>query len=553
MTSAGTWRQLGALLLAGVSLACARVGAQDQRDGGQEVAGVAGAGGQFGPGTGGSGGQIIIITGGRGGTAAPPPLTDFPVDPILTDPTVPANAPTLFDAAARPGSAPCITSPQVGTLIPRNWLRPRVDYQPAGAENLFEITFSIPGFAHTLRVYTRDRNYALDRTLWESLRTTINDQSISVTVRGLGLDPAGAVQLAPSMPAQSTFVIAPVEAPGKIVYWALGNNVGLLKGFGIGEEGTRTVLVPDQVEARTSTEICIGCHAATPDGNGVGFALGMGFYFDSIADVRQGTAGQVPSYVRPQALSALRRFTGVPAFSRAHWSDGDRIVLVSDAGELHWIQLDGERQGVLVHSGDTRQATDPAFRHDGTAVVYVSTTSVINGRAAAGPSDLYQIPYANGAGGPATPVAGAADAANTEYYPAFSSDDALIAFTRLAGEDNVYSNPKAEVFVVPASGGVAKRLAANDPPACQTDLRSPGLTNDWPKWSPDVGRANGRTYYWLTFSSLRSGAAQIYVTAVVVEMDGTITTFPALHLWNQPPDEGNHTPAWDNFQIPPVE
>jgi hypothetical protein len=52
---------------------------------------------------------------------------------------------------------------------------------------------------------------------------------------------------------------------------------------------------------------------------------------------------------------------------------------------------------------------------------------------------------------------------------------------------------------------------------------------------------------------LRSGAAQIYVTAVVIEADGTLATFPSLHLWNQPPDEGNHTPSWDNFQIPPVE
>jgi hypothetical protein len=437
--------------------------------------------------------------------------------------------------------------------MPRNWLRPRFEIAPAGGENLFEITLAIPGFAHTLRVYTRDRSYALDRALWNSLRTTINDIPIAVTVRGLGLDAAGAVQLAPSVAAQSNFVVAPVDAPGKIVYWALGNNVGVLKGFGIGEEGTRTVLIPDQVQARTSTEICIGCHAATPDGNGVGFSLGMGFYFDSIADVRQGTEGQVPSYVRPQALSALRRLAGVPAFSRGHWSEGDRIVLVSDSGELRWIQLDGDRQGVLAHAGDARQATDPAFRHDGTALVYVSTTSIVNGRAAAGPADLYQIPYANGAGGTATPVAGAAEAAYTEYYPAFSPDDALIAFTRLDGADNVYSNPNAEVFVVPASGGVAKRLVANDPPACQTDLRSPGLTNDWPKWSPDVGRVNDRRYYWLTFSSLRSGAAQIYVTALIVEADGTLTTFPALHLWNQPPNEGNHTPAWDNFQIPPVE
>ena len=30
---------------------------------------------------------------------------------------------------------------------------------------------------------------------------------------------------------------------------------------------------------------------------------------------------------------------------------------------------------------------------------------------------------------------------------------------------------------------------------------------------------------------------------------GAITSYPAMHVWNQPPDEGNHTPAWDVFQI----
>ena len=52
------------------------------------------------------------------------------------------------------------------------------------------------------------------------------------------------------------------------------------------------------------------------------------------------------------------------------------------------------------------------------------------------------------------------------------------------------------------------RLAANDAAACQTTLASPGLTNDWPKWSPHAITANGKTYYWLTFSSKRIGTVE---------------------------------------------
>ena len=105
---------------------------------------------------------------------------------------------------------------------------------------------------------------------------------------------------------------------------------------------------------------------------------------------------------------------------------------------------------------------------------------------------------------------------------------------------------------MPSAGGVATRLKANDAPACQTDLHSPGLTNDWTKWSPDVGHANGKTYYWITFSSQRTGVPQLYVAALVVDGAGKLTTYPALYLWNQPAAEGNHTPSWDHLQIPPI-
>jgi hypothetical protein len=555
---------VGALAIFGSigALACAKVapsqpstGATGSGNSGGIGSGGAGRGGADAAGGRGGGGLVILGTGGMAGTGGtpPPPLTDFPADPIFVDPTIPANAPSLFSAEGPAGSAPCITSPEPSTLMPRNWLRPRFDYIPGRGENLFEVTVTVSGFAHALRAYTRDRSYTLDRELWASLRTSIDDVPINVSVKAIGVSASGTVQTPVSATARTTFVIAPVDAPGKIVYWSLANGLGSLKGFGIGEESVENVLVPAQVVARDPTkETCIGCHAATPDGNAVGFALGEGLYLDSIADIRTGSVGTVPSYVTPSALAALRKLEGIPAYSPAHWSEGDRIAVVGDTGDLTWIQLDGAGQGIVARSGDTRLATAPTFRHDGTGIVYVSTNSISVGRQAAGPSDLYAVPFAGGAGGPATPVAGAADPDYTEYYPAFSPDDRFVAFTRIAGSGVVYSVPDAEVFVVPSAGGVATRLKANDTPSCQPDLHSPGLTNDWPKWSPDATRANGKTYYWITFSSQRTGVPQLYVTALVVDDTGRLSTYPALYLWNQPAAEGNHTPAWDHLEIPPI-
>jgi hypothetical protein len=82
-------------------------------------------------------------------------------------------------------------------------------------------------------------------------------------------------------------------------------------------------------------------------------------------------------------------------------------------------------------------------------------------------------------------------------------------------------------------------------------VTSPGITNSWPKWGPLAESANGSTYYWLVFSSTRTAMMnpQLFVTGVVVT-GGKVATHGALYLWNQPATEGNHTPAWDTFNVP---
>jgi hypothetical protein len=78
-----------------------------------------------------------------------------------------------------------------------------------------------------------------------------------------------------------------------------------------------------------------------------------------------------------------------------------------------------------------------------------------------------------------------------------------------------------------------------------------------------------RTYYFIVLSSARAylgqfevpknqyspsdtRASQLYVTAVVRDEKGQLTTYPALYIWNQDPTTSNLTPAWDEFKIPMV-
>jgi Tol biopolymer transport system component len=216
------------------------------------------------------------------------------------------------------------------------------------------------------------------------------------------------------------------------------------------------------------------------------------------------------------------------------------------------LDTDGE-QGMIARTGDPGGAAEAAFSHDGTRIVYVSGNSFADGRFSYGPGDLYAVPYANRTGGTAQKLNGASDPSYTEYYPAFSPDDAYVAFTRFQGTGDSYSNPQAEVLIVPAGGGSATRFGANDPPACQSGAQSPGVTNDWAKWSPEATTAaNGKTYYWVVFSSKRSGHAQLYLAAMTVASGALDASYPALYLWNQPSTDDNHTPSWDDYQIPSI-
>jgi hypothetical protein len=264
----------------------------------------------------------------------------------------------------------------------------------------------------------------------------------------------------------------------------------------------------------------------------------------------------------------------------------------------------GNGLGFLKHDGDAGGATFPNWSHDGNNIVYASTNASISGRlnievpspdpSASDPrfkataqtykpgpptpdpgiypdnnrkpglTDLYIVPFNNGDGGTASPVKGAATTQFEEYYPAFSPDDKLIAYTRVPGGEVMFANADAEIAVV-QSNGTATRLSANDPPKC-TGKASPGINNHWPKWSPEVANSMGRTYYWLIFSSNRAGLqpvtdvtgashqiSQLYMVPVVIDETGNVGSYPAIYLWNQPIDRVNTTPAWETFMIPTVQ
>src|SRR5262245_32189636 len=75
------------------------------------------------------------------------PHADFPKEPVIAG-AAPQNVGALFQGVqAAPSGGPCFMEPEVGSMLPKNWLRPRFRWIPtgslgggdAGAQNVFEL------------------------------------------------------------------------------------------------------------------------------------------------------------------------------------------------------------------------------------------------------------------------------------------------------------------------------------------------------------------------------------------------------------------------------
>ncbi len=601
MSASRSFVALGAIVLSGVvSQACgsknglsgfsadAGASAGDGSAVSDAVASSGSSGGSSGMGgtSGGFGDGSFVFDGPRGTG------DDFP-NPII-DSGAPSSAPTLFGVPDQGTSGPCMYEPEVGSLFPNNWLPLRFRFTTSHSETLFEIKLTIPNEKNPLVIYTTQSGYTLSNSVWQTIvGAAAGAGPIHVTVRS-GVASGGTLTTGPWMGSEGDIEIAPVSADGSIVYWTttstanVSNTGTVLKGFHIGDSSVQPVLTTVQ-EGNGSG--CIACHTSTPDGLFVGLTTdpdprnGTG---QATIDLRSvdGQSKQ-PSFITPSAIALLgRENQHAPAFTKGHWAAGDHIMLSmlnpggSTAGstgpsDIVWTNLEATGQvqgtdwGIVTRTGDSKYAASAQFSHDGKTIVYTSATSVDSGMNSSDGA-LYTVPFNGGMGGTATALPGASDASYIQFYPVFSADDQFIAMNRMPtsaaanampGAAATYNNTSAEIFVLPSKGGTATRLVANDPPAC-LKVTSPGITNSWAKWSPEAKPVNGKTYYFLVFSSgrdpnavdpttLTGGYPQLYVAPIVVDSSGQITSYSALYFRNQVETEHNHTAAWDVFMIPP--
>src|SRR5262245_42420432 len=148
--------------------------------------------------------------------------------------------------------------------------------------------------------------------------------------------------------------------------------------------------------------------------------------------------------------------------SNAVWSPDGRYIVFARAKAYHAEGLDEQNNG-LVDQKDVPEFTveKKPFRYD-----------------------LYRVPFNDGKGGTAEPLRGASGDGMSNFFPKYSPDGKWIIFCK--AKSYMLLQPDSELYIIPADGGVARRLRYNT-----------ARMNSWHSWS-----SNSR---WLVFSSKVNG------------------------------------------------
>ncbi len=290
----------------------------------------------------------------------------------------------------------------------------------------------------------------------------------------------------------------------------------------------------DEPASRTVLErlhTCANCHSFSADGRTLGMDLDgphndKGLYAIVRVDPR--------TVIRQENVISWKRFRGQMerdkriGFMSQVSPDGRFVVTatqvqyyVANFPDYRFLQVFYPTRGILAFydraEGVIRPlpgADDPAFVHanavwspDGSHLVFVrapATDPYPKGRRLAeypnDPNevqiryDLWRIPFNGGKGGRAEPVRGASRNGMSNSFPRISPDGKWIVFVKC--RNGQLMRPDGELWIVPASGGEARRMRCNT-----------RLMNSWHSLSP-----NGR---WMVFSSKsRSSYTQMFLTHI---------------------------------------
>jgi len=457
------------------------------------------------------------------------------------------STPESRDGRARdPGVV--IVYPEAGTLFPPEIPPPTFRWRPtADGPDTWFLHFDVLDEAVSTHAVGPLTEWAPSERLWETIksRSRAGDAVVTVSgVRGAGADEVLA-QAAVTFRTSEDEVGSPifyrevalpfletVKSPATYIRWR----------FGAVSSREQPPVVMEGLPN------CANCHSFTADGSvlamEVDSANDKGSY--AIVPVEEEMVLDDPKIM---TWSDYRREDEMPTFGLLPQisPDGryvvcmvkDRSVFVPKPG-IEFSQLFFPIQGILVYyDRQTREfhalpgaddpdlvQSNPTWSPDGKHIVFARTQAyhlknlknkhavlltpeeckefLVEGKLFQ--YDLYRVPFNGGQGGTPEPLEGASHNGMSNFFPKFSPDGRWIVFCK--AKSYMLLQPDSELYIIPASGGEARRLRANT-----------RRMNSWHSWSP-----NGK---WLVFSSK---ANTPYTQLMLTHIDDEGTSSPAVVL-----------------------
>ena len=488
-------------------------------------------------------GGLVTITALYGGQTATAVLT------VAIDQTVfvgvPATVASSFSATptANPNASPALLYPADATIIPVNLQPMNYQWQPGAGNTLFRV--ALVGPFGRIVAYLQPApaaggglqpSWIPDPAVWRSFAQNNIGQTITIAVEGTPGGP-GAPVFGSSL---QHLTLAASRFAGTIYYWTVSQGQVLQVSAG-SNSATAFYAPPSAPPASGLTNTCMACHAVSPDGTKMAAALwGGGVQGD----------GTVIDLTKSPAAALLP--TGIDTWYFSAFDPTGRLLLTSLSGALTLRDStsgapvpagSGESNQLTLGCGSGGLCTQPAWSRDGALLAYAQgvpgqfTSDVGFSQTDLMISNWNAVTESFSA--PSVAVAHDFDGqALANFYPSFSTDDALLAFTRSTCSYNCATND--QLLVVSPDGGKPVELLQAE----GADLR-----NRYPNFSPF--KEGG--YHWMTFFSMRdygfvtAGQSQRQIWVAAVDDHGAPTTdpsHPAFWLPGQDPTTMNDKAEW---------
>lgn len=433
---------------------------------------------------------------------------------VVTPGAPPDAAQKFANVTNDPALAPTLAYPYDGALLPPNLPVMEVQWRPAAATTVFDVSFAGPTI--DLHAFTPCNaigatggcGLTLDAATWSAITSTLRGEDpADVVVRGAGTTP-GAIGAS----GKASMQLASEDIRGGFYYWSTRAAAGGAPGI------FRYDFATNKAGAFFTQGQCAGCHAITRDGTKMlapvcTDARGCGRPLEvAVVDV---ATKQVVTPAMPVgdsdsvAWSPDNRFFVTTPSCATFDANGACATMAN--GVMSLIDASNNARIGPVPAG--AGAMYPSFANDGKKLVY-ARGSVYRGPLGIQRAGLYLLDF----DASQTPPAWGAEkpllvSSNVEhennYHPSFSPDDKWVLFTRStcaatddpnAGDINAnvcdsYNDYTARTFAVAIGGGTGVECARANGPG--RNIVS------WPQWSPFKSKYKGGEVYWYTVSSVR--------------------------------------------------